>query len=88
MAGEASTQFGAAVQDIFTRGLDAAVKYYSNRFAVNDPTPSVAGPNGERVAAGQSAANAPGSPAVPSWVWYAGLALLAAAVVVPLVRRR
>jgi len=84
---DAPKSLGTAIQDILTRGLDAAATYYTARLQVNDPTPSVAGANGTRVAAGQSATTAAGSAGVPQWVWYAGLGLLAVAVVVPILRR-
>lgn len=81
--------FGAAIQDILTRGLDAGIAIVQSRLQVNDPTPSITGANGQRVPVGQSAAvtGASGLAAVPTWAWVVGGVVVGLAVLVPLLRR-
>ncbi len=78
---------GEAVQQLLTQGLDAATQVKLAQLQVNDPTPYVTGPNGERVAVGQSAFFGGSLAAVPPWVWLAGLAVVGGLVVLPLLKR-
>jgi hypothetical protein len=80
---------GAALQTVLTRGLDYATARANSRLQINDPTPSVTGANGQRVAVGQPAAQpgiAGALAGVPTWAWIGG-ALLAGVAVAALLRR-
>jgi len=79
-------KIGEAVQQLLTQGLDAAREVKLARLQVNDPTPYVTGPNGERVAVGQQAFGGIVA-GVPPWVWLLGLAAVGGLVVLPLLRR-
>lgn len=81
MDSSTSTNWSSALQTILSRGLDFAVARENNRLLVNDPTPSVTGPNGQRVAVGQSALTAPGIAGIPVWGLVVGGAVLVLAVV-------
>lgn len=77
---DSTFNIGAAIQDVLTRGLDYAVARVNTRLTVNDPTGAVTGPNGTRVAVGQSAVFASTPGGVPLWVWIAGAAAAGVAV--------
>jgi hypothetical protein len=79
--------FSDAVQSVLTQGLDAAKTVALARLQVNDPTPYVTGPNGQRVAVGQMGGIAGAVSSIPPVVWIAGLLVVGAVVVLPLLRR-
>ncbi len=76
---------GAAVQDILSRGLDAASAYYSTRLTIANTAQS-SGPTGSSVQAGTSANFGASIAGVPAWAWIGG-ALLLGVVVVAVARR-
>ena len=76
-----------ALQNVLTKGLDAAAQYKTAQLQVTDPAGYVVGPNGQRVPAGTGGSFATQLSALPSWVWLAGLGLVGALVLIPLVRR-
>lgn len=80
-------KIGEAVQDLLTRGLDAATQVKLAQLHVNDPTPYVTGPNGQRVPVGQQAGFAGALSSVPPVVWIALLGVVGVVVVLPLLRR-
>jgi hypothetical protein len=77
---------GEAVQELLTKGLDAATQVRLARLQVNDPTPYVTGPNGERVPVGQQGFTGALSSVSPV-VWIALAGVVAVVVVLPLLRR-
>jgi hypothetical protein len=80
-------KIGEAVQQLLTQGLDAAREVKLAQLQVNDPTPYVTGPNGERVPVGGVANFGASIAAVPAWVWLLGLAAVGGLVVLPLLKR-
>ena len=80
-------KIGDAVQRLLTQGLDAATQIKLARLQVNDPTPYVTGPNGERVPVGQQRGFAPALSNVPPLMWVAGFLVIGAVVVLPLLRK-
>lgn len=76
-----------AVQNILTKGLDAAQSIALAKLQVNDPTPYVTGPNGQRVPVGQSGFTSALN-SVPPLVWIAGLGIIGAVLLIPLLKRR
>jgi hypothetical protein len=80
-------KIGDAVQQLLTQGLDAAAQIKLAKLQVNDPTPYVTGPNGERVAVGQQAGFAGALGSVPPVVWIALVGVIGVVVVLPLLRR-
>jgi hypothetical protein len=77
-------KIGEAVQQLLTQGLDAARQVKLAQLQVNDPTPYVTGPNGERVPVGSQAAF--GMASVPPYVWLAVLGVAGFLVLRPLLR--
>lgn len=77
----------SAIENILTKGLDAAATVFSAKYQVNDPAPRVANQGGSgSVRAGTSAVGAViGS--VPTWVWAAGGIGLALLLVPKLLRK-
>lgn len=80
-------KIGEAVQDLLTRGLDAAKQVKLAQLQVNDPTPYVTGPNGERVPIGQRSGLAGVVSSVPPVVWIGLVGLVGVVVVWPLLKR-
>lgn len=83
-----ASQFGSAVENILTKGLDAAATVFTAKYQVNDPAPKVASRAGPgSVTAGQSAGFSAVVASVPTWVWAAGGAGLLLLLVPKLLRR-
>lgn len=80
-------KIGEAVQQLLTQGLDAAAQVKLAELRVNDPTPYVTGPNGERVPVGQQGGFASVVSSVPPVVWIALVGVIGVVVVLPLLRR-
>ncbi len=80
-------KIGEAVQDLLTRGLDAAAQVKLAELRVNDPTPYVTGPNGQRVPVGQPGGISGALASVPPVVWLGLVAVVGVVVVVPLLKR-
>jgi hypothetical protein len=80
-------KFADAVQQLLTQGLDAAAQIKLAQLRVNDPTPYVQGPNGERVPVGQQAGFAGALNSVPPVVWLGLVAVVGVVVVLPLLRK-
>lgn len=80
-------KIGEAVQELLTKGLDAAAQVKLAELRVNDPAPYVTGPNGQRVQAGQQAGFAGVINSIPPIVWVALVGVIGAVVIVPLLRK-
>jgi hypothetical protein len=80
-------KIGEAVQALLTQGLDAAAQVKLAELRVNDPTPYVTGPNGQRVAVGQSAGGLGALSSVPPVVWLGLVVVVGVVVVIPLLKR-
>lgn len=78
---------GEAIQDLLTRGLDAARQVKLAQLQVNDPTGYVTGPNGERVPIGQRGGVAGAVSSIPPVVWIGLVGLVGVVVVWPLLKR-
>lgn len=79
-------KFSDAVQELLTKGLDAAAQIKLAKLQVNEPGGYVTGPNGERVPVGQQAFTGALS-TVPPVVWIALLGVVGVVVVLPLLRK-
>lgn len=79
--------FSEAVQNVLTKGLDAAQSVALAKLQVNDPTPYVQGPNGQRVPVGQQSGLSGAIASIPPVAWIALIGVIGAVVVLPLLRR-
>lgn len=75
-----------AIQNVLTKGIDAAASIKLAQLQVNDPTYQTSGPNGQGVRAGQGAFGATLS-TIPPMVWIGGAVLLGLLVVPRLIGR-
>jgi hypothetical protein len=84
----ADTNWADAIQNIFSKGLDAAATIESTRLQVNDPTPNVTGANGRY--AGKVGQSVGGSlvTSLPPAVWIGGAVVALALIGVLIFKRR
>lgn len=74
--------FSEAIQDVLTKGIDAAKTIKLAQLQVNDPTYNTVGPNGVGSRVGQGAYGVSATlSTIPPMVWIGGAALLALLVV-------
>jgi hypothetical protein len=69
--------FGESLENVLTRGLDAAQAVALARLQVNAPVPNTSAPNGVAVPVGEGVGFGSALGAIPAWVWAFGAGMLA-----------